>query len=151
MTRGNYELQQEYLNQRQQEISADLFELGVVSRLAAGNKTIGAVVPIEGIDQLDKLFVPGFRKIRNGDRSERTLSLVAIARGDNSQSYGYLDIGELTEENILFHLPRIEAQDAAAVHEAAIGLLTDQREGVLPNLRNDLLGIENPYTALRLL
>lgn len=148
---ANYELQKEFLDEEQRRISAELFESGVTSRIAGVAKiATGALVEVTGLGQLDKLFVPSLGKVRQGDREEQELSLVAITADDakQSRSFSYLKLGRIDSAGILFPYPGIPIDDADIVHSAALQLVQAKQEGLLPNLNYDLLSVHNPRQAI---
>ena len=145
----NYDLQRVYLAERQTQISAHLFELGVVSRLVETQRPDALRAPIAGLHQLERTFAPSIRDRRLRHATETQLSLVSIASaGDRSHSMTYLRIGEIDETGTLFPLPGIDKQDADAVYTSAQELVNDKTAGILPNLSSDLLGIDDPTRAL---
>jgi hypothetical protein len=145
----NYELQQIYLTAAQQRISANLFELGVVSRLLYGAKAdAGAALPT-GLDQLDRVFVPSLHARRTGDTPERELSLTGIAaQANGSRNYSIRVLGTLDQAYILSPYPGIDPADAEMVNEAAQELVAARDTGILPDLGASLVRINDPHTLM---
>jgi hypothetical protein len=148
MVDGNFELQIEYLTDRQREISDRLFELGVVSRIVAKGTLAGSQIPVKGFDQLDKSFVPALKRTPSGGEVGRILYLAAKAQSGEGVSAGYFELGQLDEAGILFPFPDVVAQDAETVYKEAQTLIAAKQEGTLPNLSDDLMSIDNPNTVI---
>lgn len=144
MTIENFEHQRGYLLGRQREITSRLFGLGVVSRLIATQPTTGAGNSLEGLEQLDKLFVPHLA-VRPDEHSESILSLAAIAfENQDQRAFTYLGVGMLTPADILHPFDKVDPADAEAVHEAARGLMRARDRGTLPTLDPTLTSIQDP-------
>lgn len=152
---GNFELQQDFLAAEQRRISGELFESGAASRIVSDTKpAVGATVELDGLHQLDKLFVPSLTMARSQDKNdgkeEKVLSLVAITDGAAGQrSFTYFRLGMIDDTGTLFPYPGIDAADAEAVQQAATELVSAKEQAMLPNLSFDLLTINNPNTAIR--
>lgn len=154
--RENFELQAVYLRQLQQNISRDLFESGVASRLLAGDSNHGANFPLHGVDQLELVFTPCLSKRIDGDKTEEVLSL-AVIKEDNvdsdgkpfSRTYAYRGVGIIDSAGVLMKYPDVDADDADAVYVAARQLSLAREEGELPNLSFSLLSINNPNTSIQ--
>lgn len=151
---GNFELQQQYLGGLQAEISQRLFISGAASRIM-GDETPkrGAKTDLTGLAQLDVTFVPAYHVVQTDEHTERALQLVAIAEGTTpqdgtSRSFTYREVGRVDNTGTLFHDPAVDATDAEAVHQAAQELDQARDDGTLPNLRADLLAINNPRTSI---
>ena len=153
MQPGNYELQQQYLDQLQQEISGRLFEAGVVSRIISseGAHQFGYSVDDEGLSQLDKLFVPTVHFKTIDGREERVLRLCTIETDEsgNGRSFAYRALGEIDEQGFLHPDPGVQEEDVWAVYAEA-EKLEELRDSELPNLSSTLLHVNNPRTAMSL-
>jgi hypothetical protein len=151
---GNYELQQQFLRAEQERISAELFEKGVTSRIVSVvPRSSGVIADVSGMGQLDKLFVPGMRMLNDQGHRERELSLVAVSTDPDiqSNSYSYFRLGRIDDAGILYPYPNVPADDADVVLQAAKEMEVLKTEGVLRNMSFNLLGIDNPNTAITLM
>jgi len=145
----NYELQSAFLRARQQDISNRLFELGIVSRIVSGGlQPRGAVVEVEGLAQLDVLFVPSRIKVRHGQDSLEILQLAAL-RPDRS-AVSYFQLGRIDQTSPTVHpYEGVDEADADEVLAHALDLSDFQADGTLPNLTYDLLDVLNPNQMLQ--
>lgn len=155
---GHIEMQQELLKCMQLEISSRLFVSGVASRIIDAKKPhLGAKTNVEGVEQLDKLFLPSITCSRDRTgRTEKTLDLAVVTNDDEkkSRTFGYISLGAIDEQNFLYPHPGISSDDAWAVYYEAIALEklktgSETEPPTLPNLEPGLLGISNPYTGIR--
>jgi len=147
----NFELQEVLLAEEQARISGELFEQGAASRIMGDATPMrGAVADLQGLSQLDKLFVPSFATVQDDEHTERVLSLVAVTNSQDGRgrSFTYRPVGRVDNTNTLYPYPNIEAADAEAVHRAAQQLEKAQADGLLTNLDANLLSIDNPRTGI---
>lgn len=151
---GNFELQQEYLDGLQAEISQRLFISGAASRIM-GDETPkrGSKTDLTGLAQLDITFVPAYHVVQSDEHTERALQLVAIAESTTpqdsiSRSFTYREVGRVDNADTLFPDPSVDPTDAEEVHRAAQELERARDDGTLPSLRADLLTINNPRTGI---
>ena len=141
--------QQEHLRHRQQGISNHLFELGVVSRIVGEHDpSAGIKTNLEGVAQLDKIFVPALNTAQDGDKTEKVLSLAAITPEANGRGYTYFKLAMIDETGILYPLPGVDKADAEAILATATDLIADRDDGILPGLDGSLLNINNPYNGM---
>lgn len=151
--RGHIELQQHYLREFQERVSAELFGSGVASRLLYNAPPTRN--DVEGVAQLDKLFVPSVRyyKSRQGE-PHKILRLAVISR-EHSHTTDYVDLGEIDQQNFLRVSQGVTdaktEDDAWAVYATALELETlqtgdESNPPTLPNLSSNLLSITNSYT-----
>lgn len=144
MTSGSFEYQRSYLTARQREIGSRLSGLGVVSRLIDALPTEEAGNSLEGLKQLDKLFVPHLA-VRPDEHSASMLSLAAITFENQEQrAFTYLGVGMLTPADILHPFDKVDPADAEAVHDAARGLMQARDRGILPTLDPTLISVQDP-------
>lgn len=151
--RDNRELQRVLLRDLQARMSNELFEAGVVSRLAFGSSdkpVTGARIAIEGFDQLDKTFVPAIGFKTGGDRRERVLQIIAIEEDAKTHGRGfrYFDIGTLDDVGIVYPYHGIDPSDAELVARQAAELEATRSSGEMPNLSTSLLEVFDPSTAI---
>lgn len=154
---GNYELQQLRLTELHQEISNRLFMLGVASRIVkARPPELGAKTDVNGVEQLDKLFVPALASKKVDGRNERVLRLAIITPQEkyNGKTYGYTNLGEIDEQGFLHVYSNIPEDDAWTVFNEASALETlrlpaKHMPAELPQLDSSLLFVHNPNTAIR--
>ncbi len=149
-------MQKDLLQSLQYEISKRLFLSGAASRIVGSvPPEIGAKTNTEGVEQLDKLFVPTINRKNIDGREENVLSLAVITEGPNKgRSFGYTRLGEIDEQGFLHVFPGIPEDEAWEVfyESLSLGKLRDgdeQNPPLLPNLEYSLLGINNPYTAIQ--
>ncbi len=154
--KGHIEMQQDLLKSLQYEISERLFVSGAASRIVeAVPPLIGAKTDTEGVEQLDKIFVPALNNKRVDDRVEKVLSLAVITESpNNGRSFGYTKLGEIDEQGFMHVSPGIPEDDAWIVFNEAQELEKlktgdEATPPMLPELSGSLLLINNPYTAIR--
>jgi hypothetical protein len=145
----NYELQEVFFRSEQERISNHLFGLGVVSRLIEDRSPdAGVKTDVNGVNQLDKLFVPCLTFSVSDDGEEKVLSLVAITPYPDGRSYTYFRLGVIGLFDTLYPFPGVDFDDAQAVNDTARELITARDDGLLPNLDATLLSVHNPNTSI---
>lgn len=142
-TEGNRGLQFEFLQLRQREISNRLFQCGITSRIvAAVGVSCGEVKDLSGVAEVEKQFVPAIGTVWHQEELMTQLSLVAITpRPNRGRAFSYLPIGMIDNVGIMYPAAGVKLADFEHVYEAARGLQEDCREGLLPDLRHNLLTI----------